>query len=791
VPELGVGAAPVGRATILVDDSASRALGWDHAVGDVGAMIRALAAHGDPRITVAAFDQEVAPISAGPASGWGARAAGALRARGALGASDLGAALAWAAAHKGAERVIVVTDGVATAGDTDAAALGAAARATGAKRLDVVLAGGIRDEQAAHALAGALPDSGLVLDLASGPDEVARRLELATRSSVPVSVDGAAWVWPDHLDGLQPGDGATIYAALGRHRDANVTITVGDHAMTVTTAAAPRPLIERAAAEAQVLRLEAQAAATTEPKARAAILADAAALSIKQRVLSDETALLVLETDADYARYGLDRRALADILVVGKDGLELSHRDAPAVIATPANPTTTAAAKGKDADKAKQKEEAKADEDQWRTADSTEIELDGQADQGMLGSGEAGAVAQPLADLKPEPVATPEPPRTEAPPPPPPAPRVAEHRAELRVGAAPSGGRGAGGQGGRTAAEPLDVSGRVAPDADGNADVDTADDDPRQGSAAPWTGDYATIMTAIGAHHADDALAAARAWHDKDPGDLLGLVALGDALEATGDRAGAARAYGSIIDLYPSRADLRRFAGERLERIADRDPSVARALVLDTYRRAVEDRPDHLTGHRLYAYALLRAGRYEEALAAIERGLDQPYPPDRFRGGQRILTEDLGIIGAAWAKASPRDKDAIAARIAKRGGALATGATTRFVLYWETDDNDVDFHIRDARGGHAFYKRMHLRSGGDLYADVTTGYGPEEFAIDGPATAGPYQLAIHYFSRGPMGYGMGTLEILHRDARGAISFEHRPFIVMNDKAYVDLGSVAR
>jgi hypothetical protein len=850
VPDLGVpggGAEPIHSATILVDDSASRALGWDHAVDDVGAMIGSIAkGQGDPRISVAAFDQDVAPIYEGPASGWGAAEAKKLRARGALGASDLGQALAWAKAHGGADRdrVVLVTDGVATAGATDSVALAAAAAATGAKRVDVVLAGGIRDDEAARSLTRATADNGAVLDLARGPDEVARRLGLATRSSVGVSVAGATWVWPATLDGLQPGDGATVYAELGANaKRGPVAITIGDRAVTVTPASVPRSLVERAAAEAQVLRMEAENGATADRAARQAMTKKIVELSVRERVLSDETALLVLETDADYARYGLDRKALADVLVVGKDGgLELAHQSAPAVIAAPVDAVAKGEGKekGKDAAKGtKYKVDADALADKPETvngieddpADTVEKKVaqagegsgsaasgddDGRGDdQGRAREitvaktppadrairGEDQAITEPLGDASSpvaDPVATPAP---EPPPPPAPSPSV-------QVGSSPAGaavtGSGAGygsgaGRGGasshvamRAHARPHDGDWGEEHDAVvQTGDNEADDDDDLRDALAPWTGEYADIMKSIQAGHTAAALERARAWHAKSPGDLLGLVALGDALEATGDRAGAARAYGSIIDLFPARADLRRFAGERLEKIADRDPSVSRALALDTYQRAEADRPDHLTGHRLYAYALLRAGRYDDALAAIERGLDQAYPDGRFRGGDRILREDLGLVGAAWAKAEPAKKAAIAARIARRGGALATGETTRFVLYWETDDNDVDFHIRDAHGGHAFYKRMHLRSGGDLYADVTTGYGPEEFAIEGGAHAGPYHLQIHYFSRGPMGYGMGTLEIIHRDARGALTFEHRPFIVMNDKAYVDLGTVAR
>jgi uncharacterized protein YfaP (DUF2135 family) len=127
--------------------------------------------------------------------------------------------------------------------------------------------------------------------------------------------------------------------------------------------------------------------------------------------------------------------------------------------------------------------------------------------------------------------------------------------------------------------------------------------------------------------------------------------------------------------------------------------------------------------------------------------------------------------------------------LSKRNLQLATTPSTRFILYWETDGNDVDFHIQDSHGGHAYYANPQLRSGGQLYADITTGYGPECFAIQGTPKAGPYRLSINYYSQGPMGYGMGLLEVQRFDGKGKLSFEDRPYVIMNDHAYVDLGRI--
>jgi hypothetical protein len=323
---------------------------------------------------------------------------------------------------------------------------------------------------------------------------------------------------------------------------------------------------------------------------------------------------------------------------------------------------------------------------------------------------------------------------------------------------------------------------------------DVADDTrPSNGTipqALPYEGRFKIVMEDISRGEKEAALVEATKWHHDQPGDVLALVALGEASEARDDAKTAARAYGSILELFSFRADSRRFAGERLERLAD---ASAIRLAIDTYKKAVEERPDHPASHRLYAYALLKHGEYEKAFDAIKKGASRSYPAGRFAGVDRILREDMGLVAAAWEKAEPARAGEIAGMLRTAGGTVENTPSLRFVLNWETDANDVDFHIHDGKGGHAYYASKQLPSGGELYADVTTGYGPECFTIRGPreARAYPYTLQAHYYSRGPMGYGMGKLEIIDHDGKGNLTFEERPFVVMVDRAYVDMGTVTK
>ncbi|HEU4536327.1 MAG TPA: AgmX/PglI C-terminal domain-containing protein, partial [Polyangiaceae bacterium] len=303
----------------------------------------------------------------------------------------------------------------------------------------------------------------------------------------------------------------------------------------------------------------------------------------------------------------------------------------------------------------------------------------------------------------------------------------------------------------------------------------------------PYQGQLAEVMEALSKGEKAAALQKAIAFRAESPGDVLALVALGEAFEAAGETRSAARAYGSLIDLFSSRADLRRMAGERLERL---DATYAHALAADSYDKAARQRPDHPSSHRLLAYARLRAGDPAGAFDAIEAGAKRTFPAGRFRGVERILREDAGLIGAAWANQNPAARGAIEQRLRALGAALEQGPSLRFVLNWETDANDVDFHIYDAQGGHAFFIQKQLPSGGELYDDVITGYGPECFTVRAAAgeRAGAYRLRAHYYARGPMGYGMGKLEIIDHDGKGNLVFEQRPFVIMRDGAFVELGT---
>ncbi|MBV1857159.1 MAG: hypothetical protein KUG77_02020, partial [Nannocystaceae bacterium] len=286
------------------------------------------------------------------------------------------------------------------------------------------------------------------------------------------------------------------------------------------------------------------------------------------------------------------------------------------------------------------------------------------------------------------------------------------------------------------------------------------------------------VSTALSHGDPGVALAIARAWRREAPEDVMALIALGQACEAAGLRSDAARAYGSLIELFPSDAPMLRHASTRLTSLGGTE---GMALALDAARQAYKERPDHPSSHRTYAWALVAVHETQQAFGILRDAAKRSFAA-RYEGVNQILRDDAAVVAAKWASEAPEQADEIRAQARAARIRILKKPVTHFVLSWETDANDVDLHVYDAGGSHAYYLRRGLESGGFLYADIRDGYGPESFTIEGEPTGYPYRVDVDYFSRGPMGYGLGSLQIIQTgETHGTQDTQVIPFVLMMEK----------
>ena len=812
--------------TILLDTSASQAVGFAERVRWLGQLIAALAAREgrDVQVEILGFDQEQVRLYKGPGSGFGAAQIDGVIARAALGATDPTAALRWAQrAARAGSRVVIVSDGIATLGETRAGALATAAadvRAAGVSRLDAVVTGSPDDRatlRAATTPAHGGAASGMVIDGAQPLDVVVGRLLAPVLRDVAVVVPGSRWVSPRRLDGVQPGDSVLVYAELDDPAPLRVRFEAPLRERSVETVAVQRPLLERSWRGAQLRDLVAQHARLVGTDAqRAALRAQIVEHSLTHRVLSPFTAMLVLETEDDYRRFQIHRRALSDILVVGDAGVGvlrreltdvLTHaREATKSLGEPRGPLVPGEQVGggvdSDGDRVPDAHDRcpqmpedfdgiedgdgcpeflefddcqmkltdkvhfkpgkwdidptsfKLLEDVRGTLDAADISVwvDGHTDS--TGTNQHNkTLSQRRVDA------------------------VKEHLVR-KGGLDPDrlDPRGMGEE--MPIADNRTEKGRAA-----NRRVEFNLKDcsqrPNDWSAARRRGEPALVSEFLAVDQAltrqpSEALRLARAWWSAQPGDVVAALALGRSLAAVGQPSAAARAYGSLIDLSPSRAEHRRHVGPRLEALGAVDPAG------DTYRQAALLRPDHPSSHRLLAVALARLGRHAEAFTAVEAGLAQRYPDGRFPNIKEILDMDLGILGAAWIRSEPAARAEVERRLAARKLGVADRPSLRFVLTWEADASNVDLHLLDATGRPATV---------DARVNTLDGYGPDVMIVEGTDRAYPYTVHVFYESRRAMGHAMGAVQVLEHDGHGRLGFATLPFVLMREHAGLDVGVV--
>ena len=319
---------------VLFDTSVSAAPAFEQRMQSLREVVSLAGHHGATAVKVVAFDQQQSVVFAGDPAAFGANELAALRKRGALGASDLGAALRFAGAQTtGPTRAVLLSDCVATMGPTEPAELAKLAANLGkaqVQRLDVVLPAGARNDAVGRALASAgLAQPGAAL---AGEDPPLFRLTRTVLPRVQVAVPGAKWVWPQTIDALQAGDTVVIAAELPANAPFVVRLSGGmEGEFALATQAGTPALVGRLGAAAQVALLEARHAVAAA-KDKAALAKELVDVSVRNRVLSDLTAFLVLETEGDYARYKIDRDKPAALLAIAASGeVQAGKRGDPAV----------------------------------------------------------------------------------------------------------------------------------------------------------------------------------------------------------------------------------------------------------------------------------------------------------------------------------------------------------------------------------------------------------------------------------------------------------------------------
>ncbi|HEX2208800.1 MAG TPA: VIT domain-containing protein, partial [Longimicrobium sp.] len=783
------------RWTFFLDTSASAAEGMDHRIA---ALRTVLAALPGGRVELVAFDQAVVPLGTFTPRQAAERVEGLLRERGFLGGTNLNAALAdiqRRAARDASTRFVLVSDGAATVGQTAPAEVYRPLdRLPRNARLSALVLGSREDAGALRQITGGrgrivrVPFTERMEERAR---EAAARLALAPGRTVEVRDASAEAFYVTGEDDYLPGGEVLVLGRLREGADTRVAVdNVRTGAALPMDEARFEPLLVREFYRAHLEHLQQEERYADGPEARQRLAEEQVRLSMEHRVMVPRTTMLVLETEADYDRFGLNRTALSRILAVGPTGIERLDRD-PGRLAfadTAAVDEDDDAPAVDDADPADPEEEAEAG--------VAEVVVNA---ENFTGEGVEGALA--------EEVPPPPPPSPMSPPPPPPPPP-----APVSMPPDALQGRVAGVTvTGAAASRPRDeaaiaLEARVDTTVAGTDTVMTmaaevVPAEPPRPALPEWVGarrfrpgEADSLLARLAADPRDrvlynelsEALAEAERWRElrdvafrwqpMDPDNPQVYESLALASFHLNRRDEAYRATGSLVEVAPSRPEMLQRAALLLWRVGARDAWEAPA------RRAVEMRPDLPNPYRTLALLLWQAGRYEEAAETLERALKNPV--DRWYGNAaEVVNQELGYVYRAWMRAEPARAEEIRRRAEHNRVDLERTDRFRVTMAWDTDGNDVDLHVVDPAGAHVYYASRTAPSGLQLLWDITQGFGPEVVRTDS-VIPGPYHVGVKYFAAGPMGISRGVLVVMEPRADGDVAVRIEPFRLIPERGDV-------
>jgi hypothetical protein len=221
-----------------------------------------------------------------------------------------------------------------------------------------------------------------------------------------------------------------------------------------------------------------------------------------------------------------------------------------------------------------------------------------------------------------------------------------------------------------------------------------------------------------------------------------------DAISAEAERrrqslgpADALRALSSLVEENPGDAVLARDVGIS---------AMTWGLPADAYhlfRRVAAARPYEPQTYRGLAQALVRLGHTDLAMAYFEVGLAGQWD-QRFGDFHRILgVEYLELLRRTVnGQTKTSVPELVAQRLSTVGSAIQLGRADMVVMItWNTDATDVDLHVIEPSGEECYYGHRETRSGGQITADVTQGYGPEMFVLPS-APPGRYVIRAKYYA---------------------------------------------
>lgn len=205
------------------------------------------------------------------------------------------------------------------------------------------------------------------------------------------------------------------------------------------------------------------------------------------------------------------------------------------------------------------------------------------------------------------------------------------------------------------------------------------------------------------------------------------------------DVAGAVRALSTVLERAPGDDELARLIGYRIAGWGE--ASIAAELLFAVLLR----RPFEPQSWRDFAGAVAQ-NRPGLAVLAYEIALRGAWP-SQYKGMAIVAKEEYAAFAFDLLGAAPNHPLAglLKQRIAEHK-LIEPPGEMRITATWNTNQTDIDLHVTTPLGEVCNYTHKKLSDGsGELYADLTGGYGPERFVAYKPMK-GTWKVEVHFYN---------------------------------------------
>lgn len=264
-----------------------------------------------------------------------------------------------------------------------------------------------------------------------------------------------------------------------------------------------------------------------------------------------------------------------------------------------------------------------------------------------------------------------------------------------------------------------------------------------------------------------------RDTYGKTPGFFLDVS---DLFREQGEKELALRILSNLAELKLEDAALLRVLGQRLRQLGFHD------LAVWTFGEVLRMREEEPQSRRDLALACAEANAPQRAVELLWEVASKRWD-GRFHDVNLIALGELNAL-VATAKTT-LDASVVDPRLREN-----LPVDIRVVLNWDTDNSDMDLHVIDPRGETCYYSHNRTAIGGRISADVTDGYGPEEFLLK-KAIPGTYRVQANFFgTRQQTAVGATTvvLELYLRYGTGRMENKSITLRLDGGNRMVDIGS---